>query len=270
MSTRGPEGARREPGRLLLVVLCLLGAAGVATFWATRWKARPPAISAAPKTVDAPAPIRPPVARPAGFGGVAGSVRFHGAAPELAPINRRADAYCGKIPSAPDESIVVNPNHTLRNVLVRIEGAPPAPPPTENVIVAQQDCAYRPRIVGIVAGQHVLIQNGDQTLHNVHAFRGTRSWFNQAQLAGSDPIPKTAEAGALIKLKCDVHPWMTGYIRVQENGLFAVTDESGGFLIEKIPAGRYSLVVWQEKLGERSAEVVIEADRVAEVDLDFN
>jgi hypothetical protein len=260
-----------------LVVLCLLGAVAVALWWTTGWKARPRVVEPVAKTLVPPQPIAvaPPTPTVApliamdGFGRVTGKIHFLGEPPQLPPINRSCDVYCGKTRTAPDESIVVNPNRTLRNVLVRIEGAPATPPPSEDLIVTQQDCAYRPRVAGIVAGQHVLIQNGDQTLHNVHAFRGRQSWFNQAQLAGSAPIRKDPVAGAVIKLKCDVHPWMTGFVRVQVNSLFAVTDENGRFSIEKIPAGRYTLVAWQETLGERSREVVVERDRVVEMELDF-
>jgi len=164
--------------------------------------------------------------------------------------------------------LAVNANHTLRNVIVRVDGAPPSPPPLAPAIVAQDECAYRPRISAVVAGQAIAVRNLDGTLHNVHSFVGTHSWFNQAQLAGSSDIARTAgNLGELIKLKCDVHPWMTAYVYVHDNGLTAVTDDNGRFRIDGVPPGRWPVVAWHERLGERRANALVTPAAVGSLEL---
>ena len=40
-----------------------------------------------------------------------------------------------------------------------------------------------------------------------------------------------------MKLVCDTHAWMLGYIHVFDHPFFAMTDERGAFSIANIPAG---------------------------------
>ena len=79
---------------------------------------------------------------------------------------------------------------------------------------------YRPRVQGIVDGQKLEIRNGDPVLHNVHTYEGARTLFNVAQVPGTPNIEKTfTQNGVMLKFKCDVHQWMTGYVWVQNNPL---------------------------------------------------
>ena len=75
--------------------------------------------------------------------------------------------------------------------------------------------------------------------------------------------------GALIKFKCDVHQWMTGYVWVQNNPYFAVTGADGSFEIKDVPAGKYEIEAWHEKFGSKKGEVTIAADGTAETKFDF-
>ncbi|MSP59957.1 MAG: hypothetical protein EXR72_06380 [Myxococcales bacterium] len=217
--------------------------------------------TAPPTTAPTGAPAGAPTAVPAagGTGSVKGQVGFSGKAPELARISRKADAFCGKTPDMADESIVVNKNNTLKNVLVRVKGVTGTfAAPAAAATITQDNCAYLPRVQGVVAGQSVAIKNGDQTLHNVHTYKGSATLFNQAQLAGSAAIEKKfSDAGAVIKFKCDVHPWMIGFVAVNDSPFFAVTGDDGAFEIKDVPAGKYTVETWHEKFGMKSAEVTV-------------
>ena len=60
-----------------------------------------------------------------------------------------------------------------------------------------------------------------------------------------------------IRLKCDVHPWMTAYVGVFENPWFAVTSETGAFEITGVPGGSYKLVSWHERYGRLEQDVTV-------------
>jgi hypothetical protein len=61
----------------------------------------------------------------------------------------------------------------------------------------------------------------------------------------------------MIPVKCNVHPWMRAYIGVVSHPFFAVTGEDGTYTIKGLPAGTYTLEVWQEKYGTKDVQVTV-------------
>jgi plastocyanin len=233
---------------------------------------QPPPTAAAPGA--APGAAAPGAAAPSGATqSIKGTVAFTGAAVDMPKQNRAADPYCNKTPMK-EETVVVNSNKTIKNVLVRITkgltGAPP-PAPTTQATIEQHECMYRPRVQGIVAGQPLVIKNADGTTHNVHTYKGATTLFNQAQIAGSAPFEKTFKDDmAMLKFKCDIHPWMIGFVSVTNHPYFAVTGEDGSFEIKNVPAGSYTVEAWQEKFGSKEVQVTVAADKPAEAKFSFD
>ncbi|MBI3541511.1 MAG: carboxypeptidase regulatory-like domain-containing protein [Deltaproteobacteria bacterium] len=190
-------------------------------------------------------------------------VAFTGAAPVMGKLKREADPFCGKTPMT-DQEVLVNPNGTLKNVVVRVsKGAAPAAVPTTPVVMMNQNnCMYEPRVAAGVVNQKLVIRNSDPVMHNVHTYVGTATGFNQAQMKGSKDLEKTITAGVM-KFKCDVHPWMTGYVVGTDNAFFCVTDATGECSIANIPAGTYTLEAWHEKYGSKTADVTVAAGQAA-------
>ena len=207
-------------------------------------------------------------AMPARAGGtITGSVSFNGAAPTPVKLDRKGDAACAG--DAFDESILVN-SGALKNVVVRLKNAPAAPAPETPVVVNQNGCLYTPHVQAAMVGQKVEIQNGDLTLHNVHAYEGTKTLFNQAQPPKAAVLSKTLAADAdIIKLKCDVHSWMVSYIVVSKSPFFATSGADGRFEIKDVPPGKYTVEAWHEKLGTKTAEITVEEGKTAELPVAF-
>lgn len=215
----------------------------------------------APQVAQASAPAAPAAAAaPAGgAAGIKAVVKFSGTPPAMPRLKREADPYCAKTPMN-DQEIVVNGNGTLKNVAVRVVkgAAPAATPPAEPVHIDQNNCMYSPRVLGAVANQKLLIKNSDPILHNVHTYVGATTGFNQAQMKGSKDLEKTVAAG-VTKFKCDVHPWMTGYVIGNDNPFICVTGDNGECLLNNVPAGTYTVEAWHEKFGTKTVDVTVAA-----------
>ncbi len=223
---------------------------------------------AAEKKEEAAAPAAPA----AGTGSIKGKVSFTGTAPDMPELKREADPFCAQT-KMKDEEVVLNSNGTLKNVAVIVQGAPASTP--EGSVVSeidQKNCMYAPRVVTAAFGQNVKIVNSDPILHNVHTYADTKTLFNRAQPKGSPAIDKTfsKDDGGVVKFKCDVHPWMTGWLVLNDNGLNAVTGETGEFEIKGVPAGTYKIQAWQEKYGPKTVEVKVEADKAAEANFTYD
>ncbi len=130
---------------------------------------------------------------------------------------------------------------------------------------------YRSRVLGVVDGQPLDIRNGDPVLHNVHSYEGARTLFNVAQVPGMPNIEKTfTQNGVMLKLKCDVHQWMTGFVWVQNNSFFAVTDKDGKFEIKDVPVGTWDVEAWHERFGVKPGKVTVEKGKPAELKLELS
>ena len=231
------------------------------------------ATSAAPvvKAPPSAAAVTPPVvntkAGPLGSATIKGVVNFSGKAPEMKVPKKRKDAEFCKTKEVKYNSVVVD-GGKLAETFVRIandsvKGEYPAP--AKRSEIDQVDCMYTPRIQGVIAGQEIDIKNQDGTLHNVHTFKGTETWFNQAQPKGSPDLSKELEDTKVIKFTCDVHPWMRGFVIVSSHPFFAVSGKDGTFAIEKVPAGKYEVEAWHPHYGLKKATVDVAEGKTAEV-----
>ena len=71
-----------------------------------------------------------------------------------------------------------------------------------------------------------------------------------------------------VKLTCDVHSWMLGWVAVT-TGPAAVTDGTGVAKLENVPAGKQKVEVWHETLGKQEKEVDVKAGQTTKVSFEM-
>ncbi len=197
---------------------------------------------------------------------VTGKIAFEGQAPESQVIKMDADATCklAHPEGAKSEEVVVNSNGTLKNVFVYVKeglSSQKFDAPKQSVVFDQKGCQYSPRVLGIQVGQPLEILNSDPTLHNVHSLAAKSQPFNLGMPIQGMKLKKTFTAPeVMVKVKCEVHPWMAGYIGVLDHPFFSVSGDDGGFSINNLPPGEYVVEAWHEKYGAQTQNVSIAAE----------
>ena len=213
-----------------------------------------------------------PLAALAADGSIEGTVDFTGKAPTAAKLHREADPFCAKKPMT-DPSVQVK-NGKLENVWVHVSKGAPAtvkPDTSKSVEMDQKDCMYEPRMTTAVVGQKIVAKNGDPVLHNVHTYLGATTVFNKGMPnETTPPLEYVAKDEGMMRWKCDVHPWMRGYIGISKSGLQAVTSGDGSFKIANVPPGKYTVESWHEKYGTKTQEVTVEAGKAANVTFKYD
>jgi plastocyanin len=223
-----------------------------------------PAAAAAKKTVDE-----------ATAGTISGTVKLDGAPPVFRPINMSADPNCVKANKKPvfPEEVVTGAGGTLANVVVYVKSGADDyswPTPTDSVTLDQKGCMYTPHIVALMVGQTLSVINSDATTHNIHPMPVDNREWNKSQPPNSPAITDTfARPEVAIPVKCNVHPWMQGYIAVLANPLYSVTGKDGKFEIKGVPPGTYTIEAWQEKYKTLDQTVTIGPKESKIVDFTF-
>jgi hypothetical protein len=199
------------------------------------------------------------------WGTVKGQVVFGGAAiPEPKPVdvnNNQDKQHClsqGSLLS--DEWVVNKENKGVRWAFVWLAPATSSEPlrvhpslkeiPKKEVEIDQPCCKFIPHALGLRQGQELLAKNSAPVAHNINWTGLKNPGGNQLLPAGkSFTITNLVADRFPVKLACNIHPWMSAWIRVFDHPYFAVTDENGKFEIKLAPAGNYRLVSWQEVVG---------------------
>ncbi len=131
-------------------------------------------------------------------------------------------------------------------------------PPAKNPEMNQKNLMFIPKVLPIIVGTTVNFQNNDDVLHNVFSPDGCAGKFNLGSWKkGEVRTHKYDKAGCNSVLLCNVHPDMEAYVIVLQNPYFGVSDKDGNFTIKNVPAGKYTLKVWNEKLKSNPQEITV-------------
>jgi len=210
---------------------------------------------------DEPAAKEQVAMEPLGSASIGGTIGYAGEPFERKRI--RQDAECDELNPEPvrTEAVIVNENGSLKNVFVYVKEGLEGhtfQPPSEAVIFDQRGCMYSPHVVGMQTGQTFKILNSDPLLHNIHALPEENRGFNFGMPKQGDERERVfMTPEVMIKIKCDVHPWMSAWAGVLDHPYFAVTGDDGSFSIEGLPAGEYVLEAWHEKFGTQTLTVTV-------------
>jgi plastocyanin len=196
-------------------------------------------------------------------GSVSGTISFTGDAPQRREVKMSADPACEAANAGKarlGEVMVIN-DGKVQNVFVYVKdglGDAKFDVPAEPIKMDQSGCMYTPHVVGAMAGQTIVVKNSDATLHNVHSLPENSKPFNSAMpMKGMTIKKKFSEPEVMVRMKCDVHPWMSAYIGVLPHPFYSVSATDGTFKIDNLPAGTYTIEAWHEKLGTQTQSVTV-------------
>jgi len=131
------------------------------------------------------------------------------------------------------------------------------PAPADHVVMDQKDLQFVPHVLPVLVGTTVDFLNSDALLHNVFTPDKCAERFNLGSWPQGQTKSYTFKEPCTASLLCNVHPEMEGFILALPTPYFAVTDESGAYVIEDVPDGAYTLKVWHPKLKGQSKEVSV-------------
>lgn len=258
-------GGSESPNDVALVIPNADPKAAVATP-APATNAAPAAAAPAPAPTapaEAAAPAATPAAAPAaaaeGYGTIKGKIVWTGGevpAPEV--LVKQGDTtvkdaeVCAKTTLVKRDLIVdagskgisncfaylVNPKGKNDALLAELKAKDP------EVEIDQKNCEYVPFSTGMLKDQALLLKSSDPVNHNVR-YQPLNNTPGNYALPGNGSTKVTFKAGerAPTELKCDIHPWMSGWFFIFDHPFFSVSHPDGTFEIKGVPAGKQNLVI---------------------------
>ena len=117
---------------------------------------------------------------------------------------------------------------------------------------------YVPHVAGAQVDQTIEFHNSDAFLHNVHGSpKDSRGWNVALSRQGAERKITVDHPEVMISVRCDLHPWMQGWLGVVDHPYFGVTGPDGRVTMPNVPAGDYTIGVWHERFGTKEAKVTV-------------
>jgi Carboxypeptidase regulatory-like domain len=204
-----------------------------------------------------------------GGGGIKGKVVYSGRVPTRMIVPTKDLEVCGEPREEPE--VKLGPDRGVQNSIVYLEGVKQGkawPAAAKAPTLDNKDCLFQPHVQAIPVGK-LAVLNSDPMLHNTHGFYGRRSAFNIALPNRGQRIDVDLPRTGQVRIECDAHGWMRGWIYVVDNPYNVVTGEDGTFVISDVPPGNYTLVADQAYTGPVKVGVTVKSGETVEVPVEL-
>lgn len=133
-------------------------------------------------------------------------------------------------------------------------------PPTSNPVMDQKNKIFTPHLLPVLGGTTVDFPNTDDVRHSVYAKDGP-SKFNLGQYEAGVVKQERFDAVGVVHLGCNIHQEMSAYVVVCQNPHFVLVprEAKGAFEIPNVPAGRWRLTFFHEKIRPVAQVVTVTA-----------
>ena len=115
---------------------------------------------------------------------------------------------------------------------------------------------FQPRVVAVPTKGTVEFPNVDPIYHNVFSVSGDNRFDLGLYRSGASKS-KTFDEPGLVRVYCNIHPQMVGFVMVVDSDFTAVTGRDGTFQFDNVPAGPHTVRVWHEEGPEGKEPVTV-------------
>jgi plastocyanin len=122
--------------------------------------------------------------------------------------------------------------------------------------LTSRDKRFEPHVLAVTRGTTVSFPNVDRIYHNVFSLTPGHAFDLGLYRKGASRTFRFEKPG-LVSVYCNIHPDMAAYLMVLEDAAFGMTGEDGRYRIGGLPAGRWTVRLWNERGGEREERVAL-------------
>lgn len=142
-------------------------------------------------------------------------------------------------------------------------------PAAETVVMSTRRKQFVPRVLAVTAGSSVRFPNEDPILHNAFS-TSPENAFDTGQYGRGDGKSVIFEKTGLVRVYCNVHHSMFGFVLVLDTPFHTRADSSGRFTLSGLPAGEGELVVFHDRGAPLRQPYTVNEDARIDLKLDLN
>jgi plastocyanin len=143
----------------------------------------------------------------------------------------------------------------IGNAVLYLEGAAPRVAPLRTQVSLDRR-AFTPRVLVVPVRSIVLFPNHDPFSHNVFSLSDPNG-FDLGLYGRGESASHFFRHPGLVRVYCNIHPQMSAFILVVENGYYAQPGADGSYTIPDVPPGTYTLHAWHERASEVTREITV-------------
>lgn len=145
-----------------------------------------------------------------------------------------------------DGSVTIADRPGGRAVVYLESPAPPVTAPPQ-VVMDQKNLAFVPDLLAVRRGTVIDFTNSDDVQHNVFSPSEIAGKFNLGTYGPGASRTVTLNTAGDVVVLCNIHMEMEAHILVLEGPYFAIVAPNGSYRIDDVPAGTYTVKIWQER-----------------------
>ncbi len=160
----------------------------------------------------------------------------------------------------PSQELMVSSGGGLKNAVIFLKGdfLQSWPEDTKMPELDQQGCVFSPHVFIVPTGMVFKVKNSDPVAHDIRSFQDAQMLSRFEMDEYSEARPDGFKTPGIYVIRCGLHPWMYAFAVSAPHPFYAVTDESGSFVIAGVPEGDHTVKLWHETLGEIEVPLKVE------------
>lgn len=145
----------------------------------------------------------------------------------------------------------------------------PLTPAPEPALMATLRKQFEPHVLAVQAGESVRFPNDDVILHNAFSTSPSRPFDTGQYPRGVGQTFRFDQPG-LVRVYCNVHHSMFGFILVLDTPYHTRADANGRFRLTGLPKGAGEIVVFHDRAPPLRRRVLVGESGILRLDLELN
>jgi plastocyanin len=172
------------------------------------------------------------------------------------PARAEGGVLQGRVKATPDRYL-----HETVVYLKEVKGPSGVPP--RRLELDEKGLRFSPHVLRINAGDTVQFLNSDNVEHNV--FTPDHEGYNLGLIKPNGSGSYQFDNPGVYTQLCSIHAEMLAYVFVGANPYHALVDATGAWRLDRVPAGTWTVAVWNSHLQAPEVAVTVVEGKATEV-----